>query len=68
MLASVDSDGFSLTMLDTIIDYQKDDAVAVLKNDSHDVVTPRGQKQLRKTTVGWKLCVLVKLKDQSKSY
>ena len=65
MLTQVDSDGYSLTMLDAIIDYHKDEAVAVPKNDSH-VVTPRGQKRLRKTTVGWKL--LVKWKDQSESW
>ena len=40
MLTQVDSDGFSLTMLDAIIDYRKDEAVAVPKSDSH-VVTPR---------------------------
>ena len=65
MLTQVDSDGYALTMLDAIIDYHKDEAVAVPKNDSH-VVTPRGQKRPRKTTVGWKL--LVKWKDQSESW
>jgi hypothetical protein len=65
MLTQVDEDGFSLTMLDAIIDYRKDEAVAVPKVDMH-VVTPRGQKKLRKTTTGWSL--LVKWTDQSETW
>jgi hypothetical protein len=65
MLTQVDSDGFTLTMMEGIVDYQKDDATAVSKQDMF-VVTARGQKRQRKTTTGWKL--LVKWKDQSESW
>ena len=56
MLTQVDSDGFTMTMMAGIIDYKKDHATAVPKNDMY-VVTSRGQKRLRKTTVGWKLLI-----------
>ena len=65
MLTQVDSDGFSLTMLEGIIDYCKDESQAVSKSDKY-LTTPSGQKRLRKTTVGWKL--LVKWADGSKSW
>ena len=65
MLTQVDSDGFSTTMLEAIIDYRKDEATAVPKADMY-VVTSRGQKKLRKTTIGWSL--LVKWADQSESW
>jgi hypothetical protein len=45
MLTQVDSDGNSITIMEGIIDYKKDDAVAVRKNEVH-VVTRRGQKRL----------------------
>jgi hypothetical protein len=65
MLTQVDSDGYSITMMKGIIDYKKDNAVAVPKSDMH-VVTSRGQKKMRKTTVGWKL--LVQWADDSESW
>ena len=65
MLTQVDADGFSLTMLEAIIDYRKDEAVAVQKADMH-VQTRRGQKKQRKTTVGWSL--LVKWTDSSEAW
>ena len=34
MLTQVDSDGFTLTMMDGIIDYERDDAVAIPKSDA----------------------------------
>jgi hypothetical protein len=37
MLTQVDSDGYSITMMDGIIDYRKDDAVAVAKSDNYVV-------------------------------
>ena len=64
MLMQVDSDGFTMTIMKSIIDYKRDHATAVPKNDMY-VVTNRGQKRLCKTTVGWKL--LVKWKHQSES-
>jgi hypothetical protein len=57
MLTQVDSDGYSLTMMKGIIDYKRDDAVVIPKSDMYYVVTSRGQKKMRKTTIGWKLLV-----------
>jgi hypothetical protein len=65
MLTQVNSDGYSLTMMEAIIDYRKDDAIAIPKEDMY-VVTRRGQKRLRKTTIGWSL--LVKWADGSESW
>jgi hypothetical protein len=65
LLTQVDSDGYSLTMMKRIIDYKRDDAVAVPKSDMQ-VITNRGQKKLRKATIGWKL--LVQWADNSKSW
>ena len=65
MITRVDSDGFSTTMMDGIFDYRRDSEIAVPKRDLY-VVTKRGQKRMRKSTVGWQL--LVKWKDQSESW
>ena len=65
MLTQVDSDGYSLTMMEAITDYRKDDAVAVPKIDKY-LTTTSGQKRLRKATVGWLL--LVKWADGSESW
>jgi hypothetical protein len=65
MLTQVDSDGFSRTMMEAIVDYRKDEAVAVPKTDKY-LTTTSGQKRMRKTTVGWK--VLVKWADASESW
>ena len=48
MLTQVDSDGYSLTLMKGIADYQRKEAGAVSKNDGYDVVTKHGQKQLWK--------------------
>jgi hypothetical protein len=65
MLTQVDSDGYSTTILKAIIDYWKDDAVAVPKADQY-VYTSSGQKPLQKTTVGWSL--LIQWADKSKAW
>lgn len=65
MLTQVDSDGYSLTMMNGIVDYKKDNDVAVHKDDMY-VQTRCGQRRLRKTTQGWKL--LVKWADDSESW
>lgn len=65
MLTQVDSDGFSLTMMDGIIDYKRDDDVAISKKDMY-IVTRRGTRRMRKTTQGWKL--LVKWADGSETW
>ena len=61
----VDSDGFSLALMEGIIDYKRDDSIAIPKADRY-ITTGRGQRRLWKTTAGWKL--LVKWKDQSESW
>ena len=58
MYAQVDLEGFTLCLLDSIIDY-KTDETAVTKDQMY-VVTRRGQRRMRKTTCGWKLLVLWK--------
>ena len=65
MLTQVNSDGFTLTMMDGIINCEKDDAIVIPKSDAY-VVTRRGRKRHRRTTVGWKL--LVKWSDGSQSW
>ena len=65
MLSQVDEDGFSMTLMEGIVDHKMDSAVTVPKHDK-GIVTQRGQRELMKTTVGWKL--LVKWKDESESW
>jgi hypothetical protein len=65
MLSQVDSDGFSTSLLDAIVDYRKDDATAVEKADTF-VVTRQGQKKRRKTTCGWQL--LIRWKDGAEQW
>ena len=64
MLTQVDSDGLSTTLIEAIVDHQRDEAKALqhkdkyvqMKNRSHDI---------RKTMKGWEL--LIKWKDKSES-
>jgi len=56
MYAQVDADGFAHTMLDSITDHSRD-VTAVPKADRY-VVTQRGLKRERKTTVRWMVNVL----------
>ena len=65
MLTQVDSDRFALTMMDGIIDYERDNAIVIQKSDAY-VVTQHGRKRHRRTTVGWKL--LVKWSDGSETW
>ena len=65
MLTQVDSDGYSLSLMDSIIDHQRDPSQAIPIEDKY-IMTKSGQKQLRKTTKGWKL--LNKWKDKSKAW
>lgn len=59
MLAQVDSEGFTLCLLDSIIDYKRNDS-AIHRDDMY-ASTKSGKRRMRKTTIGWKL--LVKWKD-----
>ena len=65
MLTQVDSDGYSLTLMEGIVDYRRSETGAVNKDDGY-VITRRGKKQLRKTTKGWLL--LIRWKDQTESW
>ena len=75
MLRRVDHEGYSTTLMAGIVDYQKDEATAVSKEDKW-VVTRRGSRRLRRSTAGWKLLVqwkdgletLVPLKDMKESH
>ena len=58
MYSQVDADGHHFTILDEIIDHKCNEQ-AVTKDDMY-VVTPRGNRKLRKTTIGWELRVLWK--------
>ena len=56
MIVQCDEEGMSMIMIENIIDYSKDEAIATSKDDAF-VVTRRGMKRQRKTTQGWKLLV-----------
>ena len=55
MLSQVENEGFTLTLLDSILDFKKDEQ-AVSKDDQYATIK-RGGRRLRKTTCGWKLLV-----------
>ena len=65
MITQVDHEGYSTTLMNSIVDYNKDDAVAIPKAYKY-VITQRVRRQLRKFTVGWKL--LVQCKDGSETW
>ena len=65
MITQVYHEGYSATMMNGIADYKKDDVVAISKADKY-VITRRGRRHLRKSTVGWKL--LVQWKDGSETW
>ena len=65
MLTLVDFDGFTLTMMEGIIDYWKDAATEVTKDNMY-IITKRVQNKTQNTTVGWQL--LVQWRDQSESW
>ena len=64
MLSQVDNEGFTLTLLDSILDFKQDEQ-AVSKDDQY-ATTKSGSRRLRKTTCGWKL--IVQWKDGSASW
>ena len=65
ILSQVDSDGYSMQLMQVIVDYKCDDSMAVQMADQH-VFTKSGQKCLCKSTRGWNL--LVHWKDGSDSW
>ena len=56
---SRNSDRLSTTLMESIVDYQKDEALAIPKYNKY-IVTKRGKQQLMESTKGWKLLVLCK--------
>ena len=65
MLTQVDLDGYSLSLMDSIIDHCKDPSQAIPIEDKY-ITTKSGQRRLQKTTKGWKLHI--KWKDKSKAW
>ena len=65
MLAQVDTEGNHLQLMEGIVDWKRDNSVAIPKVDKY-VYNKHGRWRLRKTTQGWWL--LVKWKDQSESW
>ena len=65
MLTQVDSEGYYLTMTNAIIDYERDESVAVPKLNGY-VLTKCGQGRPRKSTQGWKL--LVQFSNESETW
>ena len=65
MLTQVDSDGYSLSLMDSIIDHRRDSSQAIPIEDKY-IMTKSGQKHLQKTWKGWEL--LIKWKDKSKAW
>ena len=74
MLTQVDSEGYSKTLMEAIVDHRKDEAKAVPVSDGF-ITTRSGQKHPTQTTTGWDLKVLwkdgseswIKLKDLKES-
>ena len=65
MLTQVDLDGYSLSLMDSIIDHSKDPSQAIPMEDKY-ITTMSGQRRLQKTTKGWNL--LIKWKNISKAW
>ena len=51
MLTQVDVDGYSLPLMEGIVDYLKDESMAVSKEDKH-ITIKSGQQQLQCMTAG----------------
>jgi hypothetical protein len=65
MLSQVDADGYSLHLLDSVIDHRSDPDKAITRENMY-VIDNHGTRKMRKTTMGWSL--LVKWKDNSESW
>eukprot|EP00957_Ditylum_brightwellii_P030127 2280338-Ditylum_brightwellii.AAC.1 len=53
--STLDKKGYSKVVLDAILEHSKDDW-AISKSDKY-IITKKGTKQLRKSTIGWKMLV-----------
>ena len=56
MLSQIDSDRYSLMLMEGIVDYRKDESVAVSMEDKN-TITKTGQQRLMKATARWDLLV-----------
>ena len=65
MLTQVDSEGYSTTMMEGIIDHRKDPSKAVPISEGF-IVSKNGQRRRLQTTIGWEL--LIKWKDETESW
>jgi hypothetical protein len=65
MLSQVDHEGHIIMLMRDIIDYKRDEAMAVSMEDKY-FTTRSGQRRLRKTTQGWSF--LVSWKDGTESW
>jgi hypothetical protein len=65
MLSHVDHEGHNIMLMRDIIDYKRDEAIAVPTEDKY-LTTRSGQRRLRKTTQGWSF--LVNWKDGTESW
>ena len=65
MLVQVDTEGNLLQLMEGIVNWKRDNSVAIPKMDKY-VYNKHDRWRLRKTTQGWWL--LVKWKDQSESW
>ena len=63
MLTQVNSDGYSLSLMDSIVDHCKDPSETIPVEEKY-IATKSGQRRLHKTMKGWEL--LIKWKDKSK--
>eukprot|EP00957_Ditylum_brightwellii_P115942 8843446-Ditylum_brightwellii.AAC.1 len=64
MLTQVDYEGLPTTMMEGIINHDRDENTAAHIKDKY-VRTYSNQKKLRKSTAGWKLQILWKDKSES---
>ena len=65
LIAQTDNDGWDVGLLDEILDFRKDDSIAILKESGY-ITSANGQKKPIVTTKGWD--ELVKWKDQSTNW
>ena len=65
MLSKVDSDGYCLMLMEGIVDYRKDESVAINMEEKY-IITKTGQLWLMKTTARWDL--LGQWKDNTESW
>ena len=65
MLAQIDLDGFTLKLMEGVVDHKVDHALAISKADKW-VYNRHGRRHLCKTTTGWWL--LVRWKDKNETW